>query len=453
MPDSVNLGVAIGLEPAEAIEYFRQKGYAISWNWQETLQEANARAFTVAKMADLDLLKTVRSALDEALAQGRSERWFVSTLTPVLQQAGWWGQRLAVGAEGQAQRIQLGSPERLRLIFRQNLQTAYNAGRWEEMLLNRESRPFWQYVAVMDAVTRPSHAALNGQVYRWDDPFWSSHYPPNGWNCRCRVRALSERALKRRGFEVSASEGRITTRTEDAGRDYRTGEVTRVQVKGVRTTGRDGKPTTVWTDPGFSYNAGAARFQPELDRYPEDIARAYVEGVVSGPEFGRWMRIWTRVIEGLTAGATGDAARRRVAREFVREPSRIRQALDAQGLQDIPTPPSMTYPVAVLAAPERKALDTRSQTVKLSTASLLEHLAAHPEITAADYARLNRMLVEGEIYADGDKKVVLLSGEGGVYRAVIKHVAEPDENFLLTLFKSTEEQATNQVRRRYARIR
>ena len=191
MPEQVDLKEAISLDPEAAIRYFRQKGYTISWNWQETLQEANARAFTVAKMANLELLKTVNEKLDTVISEGKTERWFAKELTPLLQQAGWWGRPLSVGPEGQAQRIQLGSPQRLQLIFRQNVQTAYNAGRWEQMLQNRKSQPLWQYVAVLDQRTRPSHAALNGQVFRWDDPIWSTHYPPNGWNCRCRVRAMS----------------------------------------------------------------------------------------------------------------------------------------------------------------------------------------------------------------------------------------------------------------------
>lgn len=453
MPEQVDLKEAISLDPEAAIRYFRQKGYTISWNWQETLQEANARAFTVAKMANLELLKTVNEKLDTVISEGKTERWFAKELTPLLQQAGWWGRPLSVGPEGQAQRIQLGSPQRLQLIFRQNVQTAYNAGRWEQMLQNRKSQPLWQYVAVLDQRTRPSHAALNGQVFRWDDPIWSTHYPPNGWNCRCRVRAMSERALKRRGLEVSSSEGRRQTRIDDAGRDYRTGEITRVEVTGVRTVGPDGKPTTFWTDPGFSYNAGAARYQPELDRYPEDIARSYVQGVVTGPEFERWTRIWRRVVEADTAGATTTAARRDAVRRITRSPSETRKAMDAAGLENVPAPAGMEHPVAVLRKSDMEALGTESQSVLMSTTTLVEHLAAHPEIGVDDYAKLPRLVEQGEVYEDGGSRILLLAIDGVTYRAAIKTDADRRRNYLLSLFRTTESQADKQVRGRYARIR
>lgn len=278
-----DLAEAIALPPEKAIEWFRQKGYTISWDWFETLQEAHARAFTVARVTRLDTLQTIRGALDKALAEGKTERWFQKTLTPVLQEAGWWGKEEVEVQPGQTRVVQLGSHQRLQLIFRQNMQSAYMAGRWAEIVRNADHRPYLQYIAVMDSKTRPSHAAMHRRVFRWDDPIWQWLWPPNGWGCRCRVRALSEAALKRLGLKVESSDGKLRQKTMTAGVDYTTGEMIRIEVRGIQLTGLDGKPITFWTDPGFSYNPGKAGWEPELDKYSPDIAQKYLEGMRTGP--------------------------------------------------------------------------------------------------------------------------------------------------------------------------
>ncbi len=58
-------------------------------------------------------------------------------------------------------------------------------------------KPYWQYVAVMDSRTRPSHASMNGKVLLYDHPWWSQNYPPNGFSCRCTVIALSRVEMER----------------------------------------------------------------------------------------------------------------------------------------------------------------------------------------------------------------------------------------------------------------
>ena len=96
-----------------------------------------------------------------------------------------------------------GSPWRLQTIYRTNLQSAYMQGRWQQMVTNAKAAPWWRYVAILDGRTRPTHKALAGRVFRYDDPLWQTHFPPCGFNCRCRAVALTDRDLARLGQEAS----------------------------------------------------------------------------------------------------------------------------------------------------------------------------------------------------------------------------------------------------------
>lgn len=50
--------------------------------------------------------------------------------------------------------------------------------------------PYWKYTALMDGRTRESHANIHGVILPANDERWSKIMPPNGWNCRCRIKAL-----------------------------------------------------------------------------------------------------------------------------------------------------------------------------------------------------------------------------------------------------------------------
>ena len=60
---------------------------------------------------------------------------------------------------------------------------------------------------------------MSGEVYRHDDPIWLAIYPPNGFNCRCRVVALSAAAVKRRGLRIVNSDGTLSHEMVEIGVD------------------------------------------------------------------------------------------------------------------------------------------------------------------------------------------------------------------------------------------
>lgn len=261
--DPIDLAYCMTLPPKQAVEYMRSKGFAITWDWEELWQDAQAQAFTVAKATRLDILQDIRDAVEKALQEGKTLAWFEKELTPVLQSKGWWGKQEATNpATGEVDQVQLGSPYRLKTIYRTNIQTAYQAGRFQEQLENADDRPYWQYVAILDGKTRPSHRTMHGKVFRFDDPFWASFYPPNGWGCRCRVKALSQSNVERRGLVLESSAGKLGT----AMRMVRIGEEREVATfRAVDPVTR--KEITMSTDVGWSYNPGAAIWTPDRSRY------------------------------------------------------------------------------------------------------------------------------------------------------------------------------------------
>ncbi|MDR1368464.1 MAG: phage head morphogenesis protein, partial [Candidatus Accumulibacter sp.] len=86
---------------------------------------------------------------------------------------------------------------RTRIIFETNLITSQAAGRYAQLTdpAFLEAYPYWQYIH-NDSVLhpRPLHKQWGDQrlTLRHDHPFYKTHCPPNGWLCRCYVKAVAE---------------------------------------------------------------------------------------------------------------------------------------------------------------------------------------------------------------------------------------------------------------------
>lgn len=242
------------LEPKAAMAYLERKGLDVRWNWFDALGgEIHDRVFTVAKVTRLDVLQSIKDGLAEALKHGQTEREFIAKLEPVLRAQGWWGRKVVVDSQGEAEVVQEGSPYRLKTIYRTNLQSAFMHGREAAMLEAVDSHPWWQIVGVDDPRTRPAHRAMHGRVYRHDDPLMASIGPPPwGFNCRCRLRPLSDRGMAREKLEPYSGRGKLRSVEADAGIDKRTGEIVRATRTGVDVPNpKGGEPLFFAPDAGF----------------------------------------------------------------------------------------------------------------------------------------------------------------------------------------------------------
>ena len=195
------------MPPERAIEHLKSKGLHIGWDWTDTHALAHARSFTVAKMTALGMLSATKKAIEQAMADGTGYQGFENTIKPYLIQQGWWGETVERSPKtGQLEQVKLGSNRRLRTIYHTNRRTAVMSAKYERMKEATHTHPYWQYSAILDRRTRPSHSARHGAVYAHDDPFWSHSYPPNGFGCRCTVKAITKNQAEKIGIEQSSDE-------------------------------------------------------------------------------------------------------------------------------------------------------------------------------------------------------------------------------------------------------
>ncbi len=125
-------------------------------------------------------------------------------------------------------------------------------------------------MAALDGVTRLTHRQLHGKILRHDDPAWEAIYPPNGFNCRCRVIAMTEG--RARAEMAGAPEAGLTgdaPETRDVDLVSRqTGEVFRRPVTRVRLTDGAGHVRHFQPDAGWGYNPGRHVLPPANSSSP-----------------------------------------------------------------------------------------------------------------------------------------------------------------------------------------
>ena len=181
------------LPPAEAVAYMQARGLlSPTFSWQDMLREENAVQFTVSKLSRLDLLDAIYRECAKNAAQGQSLRDFAKNLRPLLEKEGWWGKRAVIDPKTGEIGTTTFDPARLKLIYDVNLRTAHAAGLWERIERNKGTHPYIRYVTRRDERVRHSHKAWDNLTLPIDHPFWKTHYPPNGWRCRCRVVAMTQ---------------------------------------------------------------------------------------------------------------------------------------------------------------------------------------------------------------------------------------------------------------------
>lgn len=227
-----------GRAPQQVRDYLDGKGLRPSWNWDEVWQAEHGEMFTVAKAMSADVLATLQDAVNKALDEGQSFAAFRKRLPDVLAALGWWGEQQRVNPRtGETEKVELGTPRRLKVIYTTNGRVARAVGQWERIQRTKSSRPYLLYELGPSANHRAEHVAWAGAIRRVDDAIWGTLMPPNGWGCKCRVRQLSAREADEKGGETDEPKPEI-----------------------IESPGPDGEPVShpKGVDPEWAYNPGAA---------------------------------------------------------------------------------------------------------------------------------------------------------------------------------------------------
>jgi hypothetical protein len=246
------------LIPKEALAYIKNKKLYPAFSYKDVWNEEHATMFTVAKAMQLDVLSDIKTAVERAVENGETLESFRKNLTPTLQAKGWWGRKeMTDPLTGETVNAQLGSDRRLRTIYGTNLRSAYQAGRWERSQ-DSTSHPYLMYRVGNSQNHRQEHLSWDGLILPKDDSWWNSHYPPNGWGCKCWTMAVSEerkRRLEKSGVTVPPS--------VDGTPGYTVPVRTQAPPAAYETFYNERKGTLervpAGVDPAFNWNAGLSK--------------------------------------------------------------------------------------------------------------------------------------------------------------------------------------------------
>jgi uncharacterized protein with gpF-like domain len=189
---AADVDIHAGPPPVEVLRYWRAKGLKVGFSHEDVWREEHDYAFSAAKIMRLDVLEAMRDELDQAFDQGKPFAQFKRDVEPRMRELGWWDTH-EVEDPDTGNVVEVHPPSRLALIYETNMRTARAVGQYDRVQRTKAVRPFLLYQVGPSTKHREQHLAWHGLLLPVDDPFWAFAWPPNGWNCKCWLRTVSER--------------------------------------------------------------------------------------------------------------------------------------------------------------------------------------------------------------------------------------------------------------------
>jgi uncharacterized protein with gpF-like domain len=177
-----DLEFAFGLEPEDAVEYFRKLGLKISDNWRDTLAAIMEDAFSIAGVKNMDHLIDAKNLILEAMSRGDDLKEFKQQFKENFKLRSWHAD----------------------LVVTQNISNSYNAGRYLQQIDNPEDFQFLRPIVLEDKKTTNICKWLAKQkiVVRVDDKLLKNVYSPRHFHCRTIWVAINDKMRKLLGLKV-----------------------------------------------------------------------------------------------------------------------------------------------------------------------------------------------------------------------------------------------------------
>lgn len=300
----------------EQIDYLKQKTNLPTQSYKDITSRQHDRAFVVAGAMKAELLNDLHNAVNKAVADGQSFQQFQDSFDDIIGKHGW------LNDEDDKYKAW-----RAKMIYQTNLKTSHAAGRYQQMTSPEmvKLRPYWRYRHNTIENPRIQHEKWNNLVLPVDAVFWRVNFPPNGYGCNCTIEAINERQLR--------AMGKTKPDTEPAFDD------------GERSD--------------FNSAPGAAWF-PDLNKYPEPIAKEFVKETMQDGVFDRFVEDTFEAVELIKNTAK------------VVNTKLVKTAEIKKQLKNITT--TEQYPVAVLNTKQQELLGISTQTLLFKQADAVQQI-------------------------------------------------------------------------------
>lgn len=160
----------------EAIKYLKKRISVSKDEWNDLEPKLRFRAFTVARLTQVDYIEAAKGRLIDAMEKGEGL-------------AETWKDIKAIAAEDSSALL----PGYWETVYRTNIQTSYNAGKRIEF--NKNPPEAIALLVIEDLRTSTICKPLIGLVLPGNHPFWKSNWPPFHYNCRTTVRRVEKHEI------------------------------------------------------------------------------------------------------------------------------------------------------------------------------------------------------------------------------------------------------------------